>query len=48
MKNPFPGMNPYLEGSIFHDLHQTLIIEMRKFLQVQIRPKYVARVEKYT
>lgn len=48
MKNPFPGMNPYLEGSIYHDLHQTLIIEIRKMLQAQIRPKYVARVEKYT
>jgi len=48
MKNPFPGMNPYLEGSIYHDLHQTLIIETRKLLQAQIRPKYVARVEKYT
>ena len=47
MKNPFPGMNPFLEGSLWGDVHHNLISKIQKYLVLQISPKYVARVERY-
>lgn len=45
MPSPFPGMDPYLERrATWADLHQTLITYMREALQLQIRPKYIARI----
>lgn len=29
MPSPFPGMDPYLEGPLFHDVHQDLASEIR-------------------
>jgi len=47
MKSPFIGMDPYLEGSLWSDVHHGLIGELKKILVPLIRPKYVARVERY-
>ena len=44
--NPFPGMNPYIEGGgMWSDFHSAMIAYIREGLQEQIRPKYNARIE---
>lgn len=46
MPSPFPGMDPYLEVSHrWSDLHQRLITYISEYLQPQLRPKYIARIE---
>ncbi|MFQ5615869.1 MAG: DUF4058 family protein [Anaerolineales bacterium] len=46
MPSPFPGMDPYLEKrALWPDLHQRLITYISEQLQLQIRPKYNARIE---
>ena len=47
-KSPFPGMDPYLEGYIWSDVHGGLARAIQELLAHQIAPKYVARVEQYT
>src|SRR6266581_2808656 len=48
MPSPFPGMHPYLEvNPIFHELHTQMLAEMQALLQPQLRPKYVARLERH-
>ncbi len=47
MKSPFPGMNPYLEGHLWPDVHQALAYETRAMLAPQITPKYVTRLNLY-
>ncbi len=44
----FPGMNPYLEGPLFHDLHNALASRIRALLTPLLRPRYAARLEIYT
>ena len=44
MKNPFPGMNPYLEAS-WGDVHATLLVYARNQLQRQLPSDLKARVE---
>lgn len=48
MHNPFPGMDPYLEGHLWPDIHHCLanvaIVEM---LADRIAPAYLARIEPY-
>jgi len=46
--SPFPGMDPYLEGYIWPDVHNRLINAISEILAPKIAPKYVARVETYT
>src|SRR5437879_277289 len=47
MPSPFPGMDPVLEtNQIFQELHTQLLAEMQALLQPQLRPKYVARLER--
>jgi Protein of unknown function (DUF4058) len=41
----FPGMNPYLEGYLFKDLHNALASRIRAQLTPLLRPKYAARLE---
>jgi hypothetical protein len=41
----FPGMNPYLEGYLFKDLHNALASRIRAQLTPLIRPRYAARLE---
>lgn len=46
MPSPFPGMDPYIERrSLWPDFHQRLITYISEQLQIQIRPKYNARIE---
>ncbi|MBI4671611.1 MAG: DUF4058 family protein [Chloroflexi bacterium] len=45
MPSPFPGMDPFLEGYLWPDVHQALASKIREVLAPQIRPKYVARLE---
>jgi hypothetical protein len=48
MPSPFPGMDPFLEKNpIFHELHTQLLSEAQARLQPQLRPKYVARLERH-
>jgi len=44
MPSPFPGMDPYLEGSLWPDVHQALASEIRRQLANQIRPRYAVRL----
>lgn len=47
MPSPFPGMDPYLEGYLWSDVHNALASKIRALLVPQIRPKYAARLEVY-
>jgi hypothetical protein len=42
MPSPFPGMDPYLEGSRWLGLHSQLCAEIARQLAPRLRPKYVA------
>lgn len=46
MTSPFPGMDPYLEGEMFQEFHETLAGEIRAQLIPKLRPKYVALLAK--
>jgi hypothetical protein len=48
MKSPFPGMDPYLEGYLWPDVHNRLASVISELLAPRIAPKYVARIELYT
>lgn len=45
MPAPFPGMDPYLEGYLWPDVHSALAHKIRQQLAPQIQPKYVARLD---
>jgi hypothetical protein len=48
MPSPFPGMDPFVETNpIFQELHTQILAEMQASLQPQLRPKYVARLERH-
>jgi hypothetical protein len=47
MPSPFPGMDPYLEGYLWADVHNALASKIRQFLTPQLRPRYTARLEIY-
>lgn len=48
MPSPFPGMDRFLETNpIFQELHTQMLAEMQALLQPQLRPKYVARLERH-
>lgn len=42
MPSPFPGMDPYLEGSLWTTLHSQLAAEIARQLAPRLRPKYIA------
>jgi hypothetical protein len=42
MPSPFPGMDPYLEGSLWTTLHHSLATEIVRQLAPKLRPLYVA------
>lgn len=44
MPSPFPGMDPYLEGTLWPDVHQRLATKISEVLTLNIRPRYVARL----
>lgn len=45
MSSPFPGMDPYLEGYLWLDVHHRLAIQISDQLTPLLRPKYVARLD---
>ncbi|MCG8352396.1 MAG: DUF4058 family protein [Chloroflexales bacterium] len=47
MPSPFPGMDPYLEGHLWPDVHNALAYKIRQQLAPQIQPRYTARLETY-
>ena len=47
MPSPFPGMDPYLEGYLWPDVHNALANKIRQQLAPRLRPRYVARLEIY-
>ena len=46
MPSPFPGMDPYLEGEMWQEFHETLAGAIRAQLLPQLAPKYVALLAK--
>ncbi len=42
MSNPFPGMDPYLEGPLWGVVHSNLIQMIAMQLAPKVRPKYLA------
>ncbi|HLF02631.1 MAG TPA: DUF4058 family protein [Anaerolineales bacterium] len=47
MHSPFPGMDPYLEGYLWADVHQSLAGQIKRQLTPLLRPRYVARLAVY-
>lgn len=47
MPSPFPGMDPYLEGYLWPDVHNALASKIRQQLTPKLRPRYAARLEVY-
>ena len=47
MPSPFPGMDPYLEGALWPDVHSALAAKIRQLLAPQVRPRYVVRLAVY-
>src|SRR5439155_10817880 len=43
MPSPFPGMDPYLEGSEWSSVHVALSAEMARQLAPKVQPKYIVR-----
>lgn len=49
MPTPFPGMDPYLERpGIWQQVHADLIVDIRRFLIPQVRPRYYVAIEQHT
>lgn len=48
MQSPFPGMDPFLEGYLWPDVHNRLANVIAELIAPLISPKYVARIELYT
>jgi hypothetical protein len=47
MPSPFPGMDPYLEGYLCPDVHNSIVSKIRQMLVPLLRPRYTARLEVY-
>jgi hypothetical protein len=47
MASPFPGMDPYLEGYLWPDVHNALAAKIRQKLTPLLRPRYTARLNIY-
>ncbi|MEN0051713.1 MAG: DUF4058 family protein [Bacteroidota bacterium] len=48
MPSPFPGMDPYLEGYLWPDVHNGLAFVIKELLVPKVIPKYVVHTETYT
>lgn len=48
MVSPFPGMDPFLEGAKWPDVHHKLASVISELLTPNIAPKYIVSVETYT
>ncbi len=47
MPSPFPGMDPYLEGALWPDVHATLIVGIRAALVAKLPTGYFANIDQY-
>ena len=47
MPSPFPGMDPYLEGSLWPDVHASLLPKIRAALVRELPRGYVAQIDQY-
>jgi len=47
VRSPFPGMDPYLEGYLWPDVHQALAGEIRRRLVPLVDPRYAVRLAVY-
>ena len=47
MPSPFPGMDPYLEGYLWVDVHNALANKIRQQLAPKVQPGYTVRLEVY-
>jgi len=47
MPSRFPGMDPYLEGHLWPDVHHRLATEIARQLAPHVKPRYVARLAVY-
>ena len=47
MPAPFPGMDPFLEGYLWPDVHNALANKIRQVLAPRLRPRYMVRIEIY-
>lgn len=47
MPSPFPGMDPYLEGSRWPGFHHDLATEIKRQLMPKLRPRYYADTTTY-
>lgn len=47
MPSPFPGMDPYLEGYLWPDVHQSLAGQFKRQLSPLLRSRYVVRLAVY-
>ncbi len=47
MPSPFPGMDPYLEGHLWPDVHATLIVGIRAAIAAKLPPGYFANIDQY-
>jgi hypothetical protein len=46
MASPFPGMDPYLEGEMWQEFHETLASAIRAQIMPKLTPKYAALLAK--
>jgi hypothetical protein len=46
MPSPFPGMDPYLEGSEWRSVQTHLSVEIARFLAPRLQPKYIVRAQR--
>ena len=47
MENPFVGMDPFLEGKNWKELHQNLLGNFQKQLNLELLPRYSAQMDFY-
>ena len=48
MPNPFPGMDPYLEGPFWPSFHSSMMDQIARQLAVQLRPNYLVSTNERT
>ncbi len=48
MSSPFPGMDPYLEGHLFPDVHNSLAYLIKVQLTPQLPDAYIVHLNNYT
>jgi hypothetical protein len=48
MKSPFPGMDPFLEGHLWPDAHNSLAHLIKTQLAPRVSPNYLVQINTYT